>query len=215
MNQIVKDKMMREIMVVANKHLFSELLKESRFYSNDEMNFEKIILNHYEYMIRWEAEKNFVYKQPIPYWVVINDKNEIFVYKRWWANSNAWDQRLHEKISIWVGWHIEKEDENMENPIKDSLIREIEEEINIKDDSIISVDAIWYINNESDEVSQVHFWIAYIIKIKSSDFDLFDWEIEKWEFVSIDKLNEMINSWEYDVEAWSKILSPEITKLLK
>jgi 8-oxo-dGTP pyrophosphatase MutT (NUDIX family) len=34
------------------------------------------------------------------------------------------------------------EDENLENPISDSLIREIEEEINIKPDDIKSVKSI-------------------------------------------------------------------------
>lgn len=215
MNQIVKDKMMREIMLVSNNVLFWESEKESRFYSNNEKNFEEIILKNYEYMIRWEAEKNFDYKQTIPYGVVLNDKNEIFVYKRWWANSNAWDSRLHEKISIWVGWHIEREDENMENPLKDSLIREIEEEINISNSDIISIEAIWYINNELDEVSQVHFGIAYIIKINSSSFDLLDWELEKWEFVSVLELEKIYNSGDYDIEAWSQILIPEIIKILK
>jgi predicted NUDIX family phosphoesterase len=82
MNQIVKDKMKREIMVVANKFLFQNIEKESKFYSNDEVNFEKIILENYEYMVRGEAEINFDYKQPIGYATVINEKKEIFVYKR-------------------------------------------------------------------------------------------------------------------------------------
>jgi predicted NUDIX family phosphoesterase len=58
--------------------------KETKFYLNSEVNFEKNILENYEYMIRWEAEVNFDYKQPIWYWIVLNDENEIFVYKRWW-----------------------------------------------------------------------------------------------------------------------------------
>lgn len=215
MNQIVKDKMQREIMVIANRFLFENIMRESRFYDQNEANFENIILGHYEYMIRWQAETNFDYKQPIPYGVVINDRNEIFVYKRWWSNSNAWEQRLHEKISIWVGWHIEREDEWLENPIKESLLREIEEEINVKSESILAVDAIWYLNNESDEVSQVHLWIAYLIQIKSSDFDLLDGEIDGGEFVSLPQLQDMLHSGNYDIESWSQILIPEIINRLK
>jgi predicted NUDIX family phosphoesterase len=67
MNNIVADKMKREIMVVSNKALFTENKKESRFYENDEIDFESIILNNYEYMVRGEAEVNFDYKQPIGY----------------------------------------------------------------------------------------------------------------------------------------------------
>jgi predicted NUDIX family phosphoesterase len=143
MNKIVKDKMAREIMVVANKYLFDDIARESRFYSQDEVDFESKILKNYEYMVRWEAEVNFDYKQPIWYATVINEKNEIFVYKRWGANSNAWDSRLHNKIAFWVGGHIEREDEDLDNPLIDSMVREIEEELNIPEKNIKSVKAIW------------------------------------------------------------------------
>lgn len=206
MNQIVKDKMAREIMVVSNASIFWNIAKESKFYYNSDVNFEKNILENYEYMVRWEAEVNFSYKQPIPYGIVLNENNEIFVYKRWWSGSNAWEHRLHSKIAIWVGWHIEKEDENLTNPISDSLIREIEEELNIKEQDIKNVEAIWYINNETDEVSKVHIWISYIVRIHNSNFELLDWELDNWEFVNISELEKMINSGDYDVEAWTKIV---------
>jgi predicted NUDIX family phosphoesterase len=65
MNQVVKDKMAREIMVVANKYLFDDIERESRFYSQEEIDFESKILKNYEYMVRADAEVNFDYKQPI------------------------------------------------------------------------------------------------------------------------------------------------------
>lgn len=214
MNQVVKDKMAREIMVVANKYLFDDITRESRFYSQDEVDFESKILKNYEYMVRAEAEVNFDYKQPIWYATVINENNEIFVYKRWWADSNAGDSRLHNKIAFWVGWHIEREDENLENPLNDSMVREIEEELNIPTKNIKSVEAIGYINNEDDEVSQVHIWVAYLVKVSNDNFELLDWELDNGEFVSLEKLEEMIDSPEYDTEAWSKILFEPIKKIL-
>jgi predicted NUDIX family phosphoesterase len=56
--------------------------KETKFYSNEEVNFEKNILKNYEYMVRGKAEVNFDYKQPIGYAIVLNEDNKIFVYKR-------------------------------------------------------------------------------------------------------------------------------------
>jgi predicted NUDIX family phosphoesterase len=44
--------------------------------------FEDIIKNNFEYMKRAIAEENFNYKQPIPYAVVVDENNYIFVYKR-------------------------------------------------------------------------------------------------------------------------------------
>jgi len=52
MNQIVKDKMAREIMVVRNSILFKDYLRETRFYPNSEFDFQDIILNNYEYIVR-------------------------------------------------------------------------------------------------------------------------------------------------------------------
>jgi len=202
-------------MVVSNKAIFWDIEKESKFYYNFEVNFEKNILDNYEYMIRWDAEINFDYKQPIGYGIVINDDNKIFVYKRWWSWSNAWEHRLHNKIAFWVWGHIEKDDQYFENPISDSLIREIEEELNIKHENVKSVEAIWYINNEMDEVSKVHIWIAYIVKIHNTNFELLDWELDNWEFVSLSELELMIFSGEYDVESWSKIIFEPLKEYLK
>ncbi len=215
MNQVVKDKMKREIMVVKNTKLFWKKEKESRFYDNNEVDFEKKILKHYKYMVRGEAEVNFEYKQPIGYAVVLNEDNKIFVYKRWGAGSNAWDARLHSKIAFWVGGHIEKEEQNSKNPIADSLVREVEEELNIKEKDIESVEAIWYINDEENEVGKVHIWIAYVVKVSHSNVELLDWELDNWEFVTMWTLEWMIISWNYDVEAWSQILFEPLRNYLK
>ena len=215
MNQIVKDKMQREIMVCANKFLFENIDRESKFYSQDEADFENILLNNYEYMVREKAEKNFDYKQPIGYAVVINEDKDIFVYKRWWADSNAGDSRLHNKIAFGVGGHIEREDEDLENPLNDSMVREIEEELNIPEKNIKSVKAIGYINNETDEVSQVHIWVAYLVQVSNDNFELLDWELDNWEFVNINALEKMVYSDNYDTETWSRILFEPIKELLK
>jgi len=214
MNQIVKDKMQREILVIKNDTLFCESEKKSTVYSSQEHHFEMIIENNYEFMIRETAETNFEYKQPIPYAVVMNEENKIFVYQRWWSWSNAWESRLHSKIAIWVGGHIEREDEESENILRDSLVREVEEELDIGAEDIHEVFPIWYINSEEDEVSKVHFWIWYIVKVKNSNFALLDWELDNGEFKSYSELTEMIASWEYDVEAWTRMLTPEIQKYI-
>ena len=198
---------------------FSELQEVKKIERNtkvysSEADFESIILESYEYMIRWDAEVNFEYKQPIPYAIVLNENNQIFVYKRGWAGSNAGESRLHEKIAIWVGGHIEREDEDSENILKDSLIREIEEELNIAPENILETFPIGYINSEEDEVSKVHLGIAYIAKVKNSQFELLDGELDNWEFVSYETLMQMCKSGDYDVEAWTQLIAPEVQKYI-
>ena len=202
-------------MVIKNDILFKDIERKNWFYENTiNTNFEDIIKNNFEFMKRAEAEENFNYKQPIPYAVVVGENNYIFVYKRGWANSNAGEQRLHNKISIWVWGHIELEEKDSKNPIYDTLLREIEEELNIKKENIKDILTIGYINDDTNPVGKVHFGIAYLIKIDNSNIDLLDWEIENGEFYSPDKVEEMINSWEYEVEEWSKIIFPQVKKML-
>lgn len=82
MNHIVKDKMLREIMAVQNAILFANIERTTKVYSREEIDFEKIIEENYEFLVRGPLETNFDYKQPIPYGIVLNNKNEIFVYQR-------------------------------------------------------------------------------------------------------------------------------------
>ncbi|MDC0506204.1 NUDIX domain-containing protein [Candidatus Gracilibacteria bacterium] len=214
MNEVVKDKMMREIMVVKNDYLFQNVERKTNFYTNDDAPFEDIILANYEYMVRGEAEQNFDYKQPIPYAVVVDEENRVFVYKRGGSDSNAGDARLHSKIAFGVGGHLEREDEDCENPLTDSLAREIEEEIAVKEESIKSIEAIGYLNEEETEVSQVHLGIAYIVRVHNTNIELLDGELENGEFIEIDELESMIHSGDYNVENWSQILFKPMKKFL-
>lgn len=207
--------MAREIMVVKNDYLFEKYEKETRFYPASAFNFEEIILDKYEYMVRGIAEENFAYKQPITYAFVIDPENKVFIYTRGWAGSNAGDARLHSKIAMWVGGHLEREDEYLENPIRESLIREIEEELNLTHEDILNIEQIGYINNEMDIVSQVHIWFCYVVKVKHTDIQLLDGELDNGEFLPIDEIESMITSWNYEVEGWSKILLEPLKEILQ
>lgn len=214
MNQIIKDKMMREVMLVANKVLFQNTQRETKIYSPSEADFEAQILGNFEFMVRGEAEVNFDYKQPITYAIVLNEENKIFIYTRGDKNSAAWDARLHEKVSIGVGWHLEREEEHLENPLRDCLARELLEEINLKPENITEIFPIWYINDDSNEVGKVHIWVAYIVKTKNFTASMQDGELAHGEFKTYSELENMITSWEYNVESWTKLLTPEIKKYI-
>jgi predicted NUDIX family phosphoesterase len=102
MNQVVADKMKREVMVVKNDVLFANINREDRFYSNEEVNFDSIVNDNYEFMVRGEAEENTNYKQPIGYAAVVDMEGKVFVYKRGGKDSKAGESRLHSKISFGV-----------------------------------------------------------------------------------------------------------------
>lgn len=214
MNQVVQDKMKREILAVKNDFLFSDIERKTKVYSREEVDFENIILQNYEFMVRWPVETNFDYKQPIPYAIVLNENNEVFVYKRGWDGSNAGEKRLHDKIAIWVWWHIEREDIESDNILRDSLIREVEEETGIRSKNITEIFPIGYVNYEEDEVNQVHIWIWYLIRVANVEIALTDGELAHWSFTKLDDLYNMISSGDYDVEFWTQMLAPEIKKYI-
>lgn len=214
MNQVVKDKMQREIMVVKNDILFAQNSRRDGFLPIEE-NYEKIILENYEYMVRGLAEVNTEYKQPIPYGVVVSNEKKVFVYKRWAAGSNAGESRMHSKISFWVWGHIEITDKVTDNLLRETLLREVEEEIKLSETDIAKVNVLGYINDDnSDNYSGYHFWVAYIIETNSTNVALEDGELDNGEFLSIDQIETMVQSGEYDIETWSKIIYDEIKKYL-
>jgi hypothetical protein len=53
-----------------------------------------------------------------------------------------------------------------------------------------------------------------LVEVLNDNFELLDWELDNWEFVSLEQLEQMINSPDYDTEAWSKILFEPIKKIL-
>jgi predicted NUDIX family phosphoesterase len=214
MNQIIADKMKREVMVVNNTALFSDVKRESKIYSTNESDFETKILNNFEFMVRGPAEENTDYKQPITYAIVLNEKNDLFVYIRGGKDSAAGDVRLHEKLSIGVGGHLEREDEEVENPLRDCLARELDEEISLKEKNITEIFPIGYINDDRNPVGEVHIWVSYIIKTKHFNPVMEDGELASGEFVSYEKLREMMESWNYNVETWTELLAPEIEKYI-
>ena len=214
MNQTIADKMKREVMVVPNSALFSGVQRESKVYSNEESDFESKILKNFEFMVRDLAEEDKNYKQPITYAIVLNEDHEIFVYIRWDKNSSAGETRLHEKLSVGVGWHLEREDKDVENPLRDCLARELKEEINLQEKNITEVFPIWYINDDRNPVWEVHVWVAYIVKTHKFTPLMEDGELASGEFVSYPQLQEMIQSWDYNVETWTQLLTPEIQKYI-
>lgn len=194
MNQIIADKMKREVMVVKNDALFANTPRDSRVYSSDEADFEKQILANYEFMVRGEAEENRDYKQPIPYSIVLNEKNEVFVYIRGGADSAAGDTRLHEKLSIGVGGHLEREEEGLENPLTDGLIRELEEEIELREENVTDIFPIGYINDDRNDVGEVHIGVSYLVKTQNFLPAMHDGELAQGEFMSYETLIELTKS---------------------
>ncbi len=199
-------------MVVERNQLFSKNTFEG-FQAARPDNFEEKILKSFKYLERGVAEIDPAHKQPIGYSVIVNrDLNKVFAYQRSADDKRYREKRLQGKWSWGVGGHIEKFDVKQGNPIRESTLREIEEEIDLKD--ILKLHLLGYINSEADAVSQVHFGILYVVETSAAEINPRDPEIERGQFRDILFLENLLTSPEIQVESWSRFALEPIKHFL-
>ncbi len=168
-----------------------------------ETDYESRILKNLNYMKRSFAEKDITYKQPISYSIILNpDLKQIFTYQRSLHDKNYTEKRLQGKWSCGVGGHIEKQDMDG-NPIHLSMLRELEEEVEIA--GTINPKVLGYINDDSDDVGKVHFGILYLIETDSTTVKPKSHEIDNGKLRTIEELDVIFLSPEFKIEEWSKI----------
>lgn len=149
-----------------------------------------------EYQPRDLMEKDPSFKQIIPYGIITTADNKVFCYPR-----GGSEERLHENYSVGVGGHIDKEDSSEGNPILRCLKRELQEELTLGTDPRIHYAG--FINDDSNEVGQVHLGVVFLIAIPSSDTVETKDETSGGKFV--DMLELLRLSEDNKLETWSDI----------
>ena len=151
-----------------------------------------------EFMPRSSAETNFNYKQIIPY-VIFRYNNEIFCTSR---KQKQTEQRLHNKLSIGIGGHINDTDLNteMDECFNHGMTREIHEEILVNDN--INPVFIGVINNNEIEVDSVHVGVCFIVDLQSANVAVKETNKMTGKF---ENFNDLISNYSY-LEEWSKIV---------
>lgn len=143
---------------------------------------ESIILQNHSFREREEAEKNFEFKQVIPYVMVLHTgacavgpaccvatETKYLLSQR---TSKQQEARLHNKYSLGQGGHINDLDmgNSSRSPIMAGLLREVAEEFHLGE--IKDCAPIGTINDNSSEVSRVHFGLVYMVRVDSLDFSV-------------------------------------------
>lgn len=122
--------------------------------------------NHF-FMDRATAEEDPAYKQLIPY-CIFRCGDRILHYTR---GKSGGESRLHAKISVGVGGHVNPVDMGEGRTGADAyhaaVTREIEEELDLPEEHEHRIIAL--LNDESNTVGQVHLGIVHLIDLKSDN----------------------------------------------
>tara|TARA_Y100000034_G_scaffold98134_1_gene120083 strand:- start:214 stop:831 length:618 start_codon:yes stop_codon:yes gene_type:complete len=204
----VINKFEKEILVVERELLFDGDYFEGFSEKGD---YESRILNNFKYMRRGSAENDPRHKQPIGYALIVNPiTKKVFAFKR--TNQNT-DGRMHNKWSWGVGGHIERIEEEEDNPVYAGLLRELREEVEMGGE-ITGIKVLGYINDDSDEVGQVHFGVLYLIETDSKEIKPKNHESIEGDLMEIRELNDICLNPELEVESWSNIALAPLKKYL-
>ncbi len=150
---------------------------------------------------RPEAEKNPAYKQLIPY-VIMNHANSYLCYAR---GKRVDERRLADKVSIGIGGHINLSDtmprfqNNLEQVYLNAVAREVAEEVIVEEeyeDKIVGL-----INDDSNEVGQVHFGIIHFWRLAKPSVRKQEQEICELRFMDVDELAQLRDK----METWSQL----------
>ena len=148
------------------------------------------------FLDRPTAEHSPQYKQIIPY-VAIRHDDSYFLLER---TSKQTESRLHHKLSLGIGGHV-----NPDVPtLLGGLQKELEEEVNVEGDYEISFAGI--LNDDTTDVGRVHLGAVYVLEAVA-------------QTVTVRETDKMNGSWIARVElralrermeTWSQIVYDEI-----
>lgn len=157
----------------------------------------------YSFIERPLAEKDASYKQLIPYVTVIC-QGQILALERTTAQSEA---RLHGKLSLGVGGHINPVDEgrDLAQTISQAMARELGEELWLQPENQPLLAGL--INDDTNSVGSVHLGIHYILHVQSRPRVR---ETDKMKALWVQPAQ--LVALRPRLETWSQILLPALAK---
>ena len=214
------------IMVVKRDKLFGTSNLEDcpqGFLNTDTYNFIPEINLHFEWMKRGSskkyeantAESNPAYKQPIAYSVVANPLlKKVFAYKRAIDEVSYHESRLAGNWCWGIGGHVEKLDIKDSNQayriIEKSRDRELSEEVKIISGKNPIIKLLGYINDDSNNVGQVHLGLLYVVETDANEIVPKDKEISEGNYKTLKELEDICEQSKnknsgVKVDSWSEI----------
>jgi predicted NUDIX family phosphoesterase len=161
------------------------------------------ILANESFQPRATCEEDPSLKQIIPY-VVCRHGSRTLVMQR---TNRQTEKRLHGKISIGIGGHINDLETrgSDQNIIHAGLERELEEEIHLHGRRK-SLELAGIISDDSTPVGQVHMGLVYVLETDSPDFTVNEPDMMTAEWCALEELRSRHDR----METWSQIVLDQI-----
>ena len=186
--------MSEQVMVVRREDLAAFL--DERNLIREELDAILAVINDRHFFIdRPTAEVSPQFKQIIPY-VVIRHGEEFFLLTR---TSKQTEARLHHKLSLGLGGHI-----NPDAPtLLGGLRKELEEEVFVGEHTLTFVGIL---NDDSTEVGRVHLGAVYLLDAATRDVRVRETEKMSGDWFARAALGEQWPA----METWSQIVYSEL-----
>jgi predicted NUDIX family phosphoesterase len=152
----------------------------------------EIITDRHFFLDRPTAEASPQYKQIIPY-VLIRHEDAYYLLQRTQKQTEA---RLHHKLSLGIGGHI-----NPDTPdLLDGLHKELEEEVEVAGDYDLTFAGI--LNDDTTEVGQVHLGAVFVLDSHDGNVTVRETEKMTGRWVPREELAQHREA----METWSQIV---------
>jgi predicted NUDIX family phosphoesterase len=157
---------------------------------------------------RERAERTPAWKQVIPYCVVANESGVLLMKRR----KQGGEKRLHDKLSIGVGGHINPVDvdvEDDEDLVLAAARREISEEIDVRGE--LELRLVGSLNDDSNPVGAVHVGLVFAA-IASGSVCIREEDVLEGQVVALEELRATLARGD-NLETWSSILIAHLDEL--
>ena len=160
------------------------------------------------FLPRPTAEQDPTHKQLIPY-LVLRHGNRVLCYTRGKSGGEA---RLHAKMSIGIGGHINDGDTHAahfdEAAYNRAVERELHEELEIL--GAYRQRPVALLNDDSNEVGRVHLGVVHLVDVDSPGIRPREDAIRDLAFLTAEELQQKRDH----LESWSQIVADALPRLL-
>jgi predicted NUDIX family phosphoesterase len=157
------------------------------------------------------AERTPSFKQVIPYSIIVCD-GRVLLFQRL---ATGGEKRLHGKLSIGIGGHINPEDldgasDAQRSPIAAGTRREIAEELDVR--GTYEVRCVGLLNDDSNPVGAVHVGVVQVVYVSGS-VEIRERDQLEGRLITCEELKSLHDDGA-NFETWSKLLVPRLDELL-